>query len=411
MVRSRGDSYSANHVMATVAVCAACAVLLCGKSLWIPASRVENLSARSVALATAESLSLLASRAGLDVYVPALREGFVDAAGLSGHSSWDMRYFNKRSSPGAATDSPAGLPPPSAEGTATQNGDLAAATDTADTPAAATTDNAATTDTTATADTASATGDIASSVATADTAVAVRPDRNRKLERAYIYSRERPLEVYFFGDSQVFSLGSGFSRLVGKDSPIRVDVLAIHSSGFIRADYYDWPSKLADTLASKRYGAAVMMLGMNDYQNFWGDDGKALKKRTPQWEAAYKERCRRIIDIALSEVPRVYWLRMPLVKNKAYDESLRYIESVHDSLAGEYSPDTLVRVSLRDSVPGPDRPYAETLTLGESPAVRVMSEDGSHYTVEGGQLATRALFDLMARDFLFSELPVAHLPE
>ncbi len=386
MRESRGDSYSANHVMATIATCAACAVILCGRSLWIPASRVGNLSVRSIALATTEALSQTASRTGLDSYVPVLRDAFVTAAGLSDHSSWDMRYFNKRPSANPpVAPSPAEIPAEVADAGVPAERDAvevgAVVADAA--PVSA--------------------GTVAETKAA--------PERNRALEKARIYSRERPLEVYFFGDSQVFSLGSGFSRLVGKDSPISVDILAIHSSGFIRADYYDWPSKLADTLSSKRYGATVMMLGMNDYQNFWGDDGKALRKRTPEWEAAYKDRCRRIVDIALSEVPRVYWLRMPLVKNRVYDESLKYLEAVHDSLAAEYSPDTLVRVSLRDSVPGPGRPYAESMTLGEAATVRVMSEDGSHYTVEGGQLATRALFDLLLRDYLFSELPVAQLPE
>ena len=63
-----------------------------------------------------------------------------------------------------------------------------------------------------------------------------------------IHSSANPLRLYMFGDSQVFSLGSGLSRLAGKDSPVSVDFLAVHSSGFIRGDYYNWPAKLADTL-------------------------------------------------------------------------------------------------------------------------------------------------------------------
>jgi hypothetical protein len=217
--------------------------------------------------------------------------------------------------------------------------------------------------------------------------------------------------VYFFGDSQVFSLGSGFSRLVGKEGPINVDVVAIHSSGFIRSDYYDWPTKLSDALSSQPYDAAVMMLGMNDYQNFWSDEGVALKKRTKAWEDAYKARCRALIDVALSGVPRLYWIGMPMVKNEAYNSSLLYIEGVHDELASEYSPDVLVRVSLKESLPGKDKAYSDQALLEGGKALRVMSDDGSHFTVEGGQLATRGLFDRVVRDYLFSELPVAHLPE
>ena len=102
-------------------------------------------------------------------------------------------------------------------------------------------------------------------------------------QAGYIHSEENPLHVFMFGDSQVFSLGSGLSRLAGKDSPIVIESLPIHSSGFIRADYYNWPAKLQDTFSAGSYEAAIMMLGMNDYQSFWDNDGKVMKKHTPEW--------------------------------------------------------------------------------------------------------------------------------
>jgi hypothetical protein len=226
-----------------------------------------------------------------------------------------------------------------------------------------------------------------------------------------IYSRDNPLPVYFFGDSQVFSLASGLSRLAGKDSAIDIDFLAIHSSGFIRDDFYDWPRKLEDTLADKEYAAVVVMLGMNDYQNFWTDDRRALKKRTEGWETVYRDKCRTIIDTALSRAMRVYWIGMPKVKNPSYDDNLSYIETIHNSVADEYSPDVLSRISLRSVIPGDGKPYSESVEIAPGRVQRIMTEDGSHFTVEGGQLVMQGLFDRLVRDFPFSELPVAQLPE
>jgi len=217
--------------------------------------------------------------------------------------------------------------------------------------------------------------------------------------------------VYMFGDSQVFSLGSGLSRLAGKDSPVDVEYIAVHSSGFIRDDYFNWPAKLADTFKSKKYDAAVMMLGMNDYQSFLDDKGTILKKRTAEWEAAYRARCHALIDIVLTSVPRLYWVGMPVVKNPAYNESLAYIDTIQQSVADEYSPDILVRIPLKDTIPGKDKPFSPNFETGDGKKFQVMSSDGTHFTVEGGQLVMKPLFEFLTRDFLFSEIPVAHLPE
>lgn len=367
---------SPNHVLLAAAIALVVASVLCARSLWIPASRIGNLHARAVVLSTTEAIAAYAATTGLDTAVPSFRTSFLELTGLSGHSSWDSRYFNRRDSTCSTEES---------------------VVSDEDSPAFANSQNIPVDDETAVP--------VVMQSPEQPVSVEERPVRSR------IYSRENPLGVYFFGDSQVFSLASGLSRLAGKDSAIDVDFLAIHSSGFIRDDFYDWPHKLEDTLAEKEYAAVVVMLGMNDYQNFWTGDRRALKKRTGEWERVYREKCRIIIDTALARAMRVYWVGMPRVKNPSYDDNLSYIESLHDSVAQEYSPDVLVRISLREVIPGDGNPYTDTVELAPGRVQRIMTEDGSHFTVEGGQLVMCNLFDRLVRDFPFSELPVAQLPE
>lgn len=102
---------------------------------------------------------------------------------------------------------------------------------------------------------------------------------------------------------------------------------------------------------------------------------------------------------------------MPLVKNPTYNENLKYIEAIHDSVALEYSPDVLVRISLQETIPGLGAPYTETIETAPGKVVAVMTDDGSHFTVEGGQLVMKSLFNHLVTDFPFSEVPVAILPE
>jgi uncharacterized protein len=374
------DRYRPNHVIGTLLVAAFLLLLLLGQSLWIPVSKIGNLHVRSIALSIADAGSFVSSSVGIDTILPDVRSRFLSVSGLSENPSWDTRYFNRR---GSAETVSSGFPvAPAAQ--------AAPAIPSAPSPAVPSPETGHGPD---------VTGALAG---TATPALAV----NRS-SLSTIHSGENPLSVFMFGDSQVFSLGSGLSRLAGKDSPIKIDFLAIHSSGVIRDDYYNWPLKLQDTLASTRCDAVVMMLGMNDYQSFRGSQGEILRKKTPEWEAAYKEKCRALIDIALVSVPRVYWIGMPVVKNPAYRESLSYIDSVQKSLADEYSPDVLVRVSLSDIIPGAGKPWVGSIDRGGGNMLQVMSSDGSHFTVEGGMIVMQGLFDRLARDFLFTDVPVA----
>lgn len=377
------DAYSPNGVLLAVSIAAVSFIALSGTTLWIPASRIGNLHIRSIALSAAEACAAFASLTRLDRAVPYLRSAFLSGSGLASHPSWDERYYNRRSASSSRSFEPdTALVRSPADELPSAAGELPSVPDS---PAAEL------------------------SALTAEGPDAALPPEDSAVNM--IHSSENPLKVYMFGDSQVFSLGSGLSRLAGKSSPISVDFLAIHSSGFVRWDYYNWPSKLDDYFAANRCDAAVMMLGMNDYQSFWNSRGEIMKKGTSEWEAAYKEKCRRIIDRVLMSVPRIYWVSMPLVKNPEYNETLEYIDKVQDDLSSSYSPDLVVRIRLKDAVPGTDKPYTDSLAGPSGNAVRIMSEDGSHFTVEGGQFAMKPLFDRLSSDYLFSEVPVANLPE
>ncbi len=407
------DRYRPNAVIGSFLVAFAILVILLGQTLWVPVARIQDLHVRSIALSVVDALSYVSRQIGVDAFVPSVRDGFISLAGLSENPEWDTKYYNRRATPVESDSDRSGGAPtaPSSAAIAGASGQLS------DEPVSVGLNDAASDAAALEQGRADGTGEISplgvtpgpALEETAALAASVSADRRIPARNplSAIHSSENPLKVYVFGDSQVFSLGSGLSRLVGKGAPISVDFLAIHSSGFIRDDYYDWPAKLRDTLASGDYDAVVMMLGMNDYQSFRGADGTILRKRTVEWEAAYKERCGVLIDIALASVPRVYWLGMPLVKNDAYRESLAYIESIQDSIAEEYSPDVLVRVPLASTFPGEGKPFAQNADLGDGKKIQAMSSDGSHYTVEGGMIVMLPLFEILTRDFLFADVPLA----
>lgn len=235
----------------------------------------------------------------------------------------------------------------------------------------------------------------------------VQPDTAPKQEeqtikKIYTYNQEKPLRILMIGDSQMHSIAAGFLRLTGQKSSIRVKEISVHSSGFIRSDYYNWPKKLKTVFAEDEndpYDISVIFLGMNDYQNFYADNGKVLVKETEGWESAYREKIKTHLDILLSNTKRVYWLGMPVVRNKIYNAQLLYIEDLQKQIASEYSETVLKKFSMSAVAPGEGVPYSDIVKSTDGKKIKLMKDDGNHYTISGGEYIMSSFLDLIYKDW------------
>ena len=221
-------------------------------------------------------------------------------------------------------------------------------------------------------------------------------------KKVYTYNTERPLRILMIGDSQMHSIAAGFLRLTGQNSSIRVKEISVHSSGFIRGDYYNWPKKLKNVFEESQnepYDIAVIFLGMNDYQNFYADNGKVLVKETEDWESAYRDKIITHLDVLFANTKKVYWLGMPVVRDKIYNAQLLYIEDLQKKIASEYSSIILNKFSLSSIAPGEGVPYTDTLKTAEGKKIRLMKDDGHHYTVSGGEYIMQPFLELLYKDW------------
>ena len=221
-------------------------------------------------------------------------------------------------------------------------------------------------------------------------------------KKVYTYNTEKPLRILMIGDSQMRSIAAGFLRLTGQNSSIRVKEISVHSSGFIRSDYYNWPKKLKNVFEESQnepYDIAVIFLGMNDYQNFYADNGKVLVKETEDWESAYRDKIKTHLDILSANTKKVYWLGMPIVRNKIYNAQLLYIEDLHKKIALEYSETMLQKISLSSIVPGDGVPYSDTVKTSDGKKISLMKDDGHHYTVSGGEYVMKPFLELLYKDW------------
>jgi len=221
-------------------------------------------------------------------------------------------------------------------------------------------------------------------------------------KKVYTYNTERPLRILMIGDSQMHSIAAGFLRLTGQNSSISVKEISVHSSGFIRSDYYNWPKKLKNVFEESQnepYDIAVIFLGMNDYQNFYADNGKVLVKETEDWESAYSDKIKNHLDVLFANTKKVYWLGMPVVRDKIYNAQLLYIEDLQKKIASEYSSIILNKFSLSSIAPGEGVPYTDTLKTADGKKIRLMKDDGHHYTVSGGEYIMQPFLELLYKDW------------
>jgi len=219
------------------------------------------------------------------------------------------------------------------------------------------------------------------------------------------HSAQAPLRMFFFGDSQMHSIAAGMARALGTEASITVRELSIPSSGFVRSDYYNWPQKLEAILGAQkdgeRFDAAVLFLGMNDYQDMWTAGGIILTAGTPEWEEVYRRMVKTHLDTVLGFVPRLYWLGLPVVRSAAYNEKLRYLDAIHRSVAEEYDRKRLVKISLTDLVTQFGTGYVAAVRPETGAWIPLMQSDGVHYTIEGGEYLMKQFIKRLHRDYVF----------
>ena len=204
---------------------------------------------------------------------------------------------------------------------------------------------------------------------------------------SYVYDENRPFHLLMIGDSQMHSIANGLKKLVAENKAIEITDISIHSSGFVRGDYYNWEKKLENVFKEKEVGyyhASVVLLGMNDYQDIYTHSSLLLRE-TKEWEEKYKERIMKVLNVLLLNTKKVYWLGLPLVRRATYNDDLRYIDKIQAEVADEYLFSNLVRISLASVAPGDGVPYTDTIQKADGTIVRLMKADGIHYTNQGGE--------------------------
>lgn len=368
--QGRNGRYSPNQCFFFVALTLLILIPFLGQRLAHPVQNIKRVSLKNIYSALTAPIVSVTETSPVAAVIPVLRNVFIRTAGLAERGEWDTFFYRQ----GVYDSEVAAFYAVTGEQgyTETIPGFL---------------DN------------------LGGSGLPAELVGQVSKEMLRNVALPVVHSARMPLRLFFFGDSQMRSIAAGMTRALGSDTAIAVRELSVPSSGFLRSDYYNWPQKLeaifADQKDGERFDAAVIFLGMNDYQDMWTTGGIILTAGSSEWEEVYRKMVKVHLDTALASVPRLYWLGLPVVRSAAYNEKMQYLNAVHDSVAEEYDSKKLVRISLRGLVEQYGTGYIGAIKPEGSAWIPLIQGDGIHYTVEGGEYLMKQFIDRLHRDYVF----------
>jgi len=193
------------------------------------------------------------------------------------------------------------------------------------------------------------------------------------------FTAQDPARVMVIGDSLADGFGIFLDRRV-KERELHAQVLNYGrvSSGLARSDFYDWPSRFEAMAQQYRPDVVVAHFGANDMQTIILPDSR-VGFGTEEWDAAYRQQTRRILDIAARHKAVVYWLGPAPDRNSALN---RHLSRVNPLFKAEAELVQANYIPLAALAAGDNGEYVTTASV-DGRVVTIRTGDGSHFTGAG----------------------------
>ena len=185
--------------------------------------------------------------------------------------------------------------------------------------------------------------------------------------------------VLVVGDSLADGVWSGLYRAFQEDGNMEVVNKSKPSSGFVRADSYDWTKEIDDILKDDTYQMVVVMFGANDNQAI--KSGKEyIKPGTDAWDELYGQRVEAFVKKLRAKRLAVYWAGLPIMRSPDDSDDAEELNDIYREksfINGAKFIDTwsgFTDESGRYSAVGPDM---------SGQIRRLRDDDGVHFTPRG----------------------------
>lgn len=197
--------------------------------------------------------------------------------------------------------------------------------------------------------------------------------------------------VLVVGDALAGGLGAGMSRMADADTRFEIVNRFNESSGLARPEFYDWPSALSKMLAIRTYDAVVVLLGLNDRQDY-RDGVQRFAFRTPEWQRAYEAETDSLLDAAKAAGVKVFWISLPPLADTAFDADMQYVAGLQQARVAAKSGNY---IAVRPFFVGPDGKFTDRGPDDTGVDRKLRARDGVSFFKQGnnrfGQLVLGAI--------------------
>jgi uncharacterized protein len=200
--------------------------------------------------------------------------------------------------------------------------------------------------------------------------------------------------VLLVGASTIqFHLGTQLERRLPERHPgVTVVRLGKLSTGLTRPDVFDWPAAVQALLQQHRPDLLIANFGGNDAQAMVLDDGRIARFGKPEWEASYRQRVARIVQLGRAAGARVLLLGMSTTRDPALSRRMARINTLTEAVARQTGA---VFLSIWD-VGADARGNYQDVTVVEGVPIRTRLADGKHFSRVGSAWAADVILDRMA---------------
>ncbi len=214
--------------------------------------------------------------------------------------------------------------------------------------------------------------------------------------KPYIQSvaKDQVVNIVIMGDSLANGLHQGLTRLNKENETVKFVKKSKVNTGFVRVDRYDWNKAAVKLARTKDYQAAVVLLGLNDLQSF-REKGKAYHYKTEGWVERYRERTERMMRDLKEAGLAVYWVSIPIVTPKHYQEDYLYLNTFYKESAEKIG----VRyIDTWTPLAGSNGEYSPFWKDATGKQVEIRRRDGVHFTTNGYLIFAGIINDILSSD-------------
>jgi hypothetical protein len=208
-----------------------------------------------------------------------------------------------------------------------------------------------------------------------------------KTVRHRLLTTDAPLRLWIAGDSLAGSVGPSLGQLTADTGVVAPQYDSRVSSGMLNPSFFDWPEHAQDQLTELDSEAVVFVVGTND-ANVW----------SPRLEADYRFRTEAMMRELVGKQHRtVYWVGPPVAKASDLEAGVKAVAAIAREAAAKVKGVTYVDAHALFADDNGDYQQSFANELGERQVMR--AGDGVHFSVDGADYISRAIFKLIDRDW------------